>query len=252
MRIVTYILLIGLSINTFTSCHKNSSRSPKTNQLFITDKGDSLETGFWLFEIGPNGVGCSGNFIDGFRTNKWKYFTKVDTTVFNWKTFAKDSIKLSIPDYLEEIKQDEPTVFFGKIKNKDEHCYLALLRYDLKEVKSTVYDYLYQYVESMEKSLFEELKSREIKKYTFKNIEILRTKLEIESTRKYQAISYIFVVNNILYDLTYRDFNEDINNINIEIFNDILYSFETSGFDVFNINNRQYLKEEAVTIEIEK
>jgi hypothetical protein len=252
MRIL-YLILTGLSTINLISCDRKSNDIEKTNQIYITEKGDSLETGFWELEIGRNGVGCRGNFIDGFRTDKWTYYTNTDTTTFAWKIFNKDGIKFNIPDYITETNQEEPTVFQGNINKKDKNCYFILLRYDINKINSSIYDYLYPYVEAMEKGSIEVLKSREIKKYTFKNnIEIFRTKLDFEGKRKYQAISYIFVINNILYDLTYRDFSEEIDKIDIEVFTDILYSFETSEMDLFNFNNMHYLKEDDVIINISK
>jgi len=250
--IIIHLLLTGLVTTTLSSCSKKANESQKTNQLYVTDKGDSLETGFWTFEPGPNGVSSSGNFSDGFRTDKWTYSTYRDTTTFMWKIFTKDSLKLNIPDYVTLTNQEKPTVFFGNIKNKDEHCYFTLLTYDLEEVKASVYDYLYQAIESMEKSTFETLESREVKKYTFKNIEVFRVKIGLKGTRKYQAISYIFVIDNLLYDLTYRDFSEDIDKIEMAVFNDILYSFESSEKDLFSFNNKHYLKEEDVIINTPK
>ena len=251
MRII-YLILLGLSTINLVSCTKKTSESQNMNQLYITDKGDSLETGFWKYEMGLNGVSSNGNFTNGFRTGKWTYFTTQDTTTITWNIFSKDSLMLNIPEFINLTNQEKPTVFFGNVRNKNKHCYLTLLSYDLEDVNSSVQGYLYQYIESMVNSKIETVESKEIKKYTFKNLEVFRAKLSLKGTRRYQAISYIFVIDNILYDLTYSDFSEDIDKIDLEVFNDVLYSFELSSKDLFSINNKHYLKEENIIIEIPK
>jgi len=249
MRATTNFLLLTTVLTIpIASCDKKSSENHKVNQLYITDKGDSLETGFWIFEPGASGVRKSGNFKDGFRDGAWTYRTKTDSTTIKWTVLNMDSLKLNLPDYVALTNQELPVVFLGTIRGDSEHCYYTLLQYDLKVVKASVYDYIFQYIQSLERSSLERLRAREIKKFNFKTTEVFRIKINLEGDRTYQAISYVFTFNDILYDLTYRDEEDRVGGTELEVFNDILYSFRTNDFDLFNFNNKQYTKEEDVDV----
>jgi hypothetical protein len=249
MRTATHHLLLTIVLTiAIASCDKTASESQKVNQLYVTDKGDSLETGFWVFERGSNGVSKKGNFKDGFREGVWIYKTPTDSSSITWTVFSNDSLRLNLPDHAKFTNQELPVIFFGTIRENTEHCYYTLLQYNLKEINASVYDYIFQYIQSLENSAAEKLNKREVKKFNFKTTEVFRVTVDLEGERKYQAISYIFVFNGILYDLTYRDEMDKVEDIELEVFNDILYSFQKNDFDPFGFNNKSYTKEENVDV----
>jgi hypothetical protein len=249
MRIKTQnFLLIVMLTSLVISCDDRAKEIPEINQLYVTDKGDSVETGLWIFEPGPNGVGKQGNFKDGLREGVWKYKAKGDSVLLKWTIFTKDSLILNLPNSIKLTEQEPPVVFLGQLRDSTEHSYYTLLRYNLKEVNASVYDYIFQYIQSLENSTVEKLGKREIKKFTFKTTEIFRVKVNLQGQQKYQAISYIFTSSDILYDLTFRKQLQIVDDIDLEIFNDILYSFHTTNFDPFDFNNRTYDKEETVDV----
>jgi hypothetical protein len=188
-----------------------------------------------------------GNYIDGYKTGKWLYRTSSDSVEITWLVVNEKGVKFNIPDNLEQVKDVSTSVIFqADIKDNDDNSYLVLLRYNLKDLKLSVYDYLYQYNDSWKSNLEETLKSKEFKKFTFKDIEIFRAKVGTKRKIRYEAISYIFVVKGFLYDLTYKNTINKTNSIDLEIFNDIFYSMECEKVDLFNYNSRKYLKEQDV------
>jgi len=230
------------------SCDKRVLDQQEINQLYVTEKGDSVETGPWVFEPGPSGVTKRGNFKAGFRDGIWKYKLKGDTASVTWIVFTVDSLKLNLPDSIKFTEQETPVLFLARLRDDSEHSYYTLLRYNLKEVSASVYDYIFQYIQSLENSSAEKLQKREVKKFTFKTTEVFRVKVDLQGERRYQAISYIFTSDDIVYDLTFRDESANIDEIDLEVFNDILYSFQTTNFDPFNFNNKSYTKEETVNV----
>lgn len=234
------------------SCNIKGNDQAEFNQLYVTANGDSLETGPWVFHSGTYGVSSRGNFNDGFREGIWEYNSGTRLDSVNWRIISLGDLKINLPDFAKLIPENDPTIFLANLNGKDEHCYFTLLRYDLKEINGTVYDYLYQYAEALKTNTAETLVAREFKKYKFKKAEIYRSTVEVNRNRKYQAISYIFVIDDKLYDLTYRDLSEDLDNVRREIFDDILYSFELSNFDLFDFNNKHYSQEENVVIAFPK
>jgi hypothetical protein len=230
------------------SCDKRAEEKQEINQLYVTEKGDSLETGPWVFEPGPSGVSKLGNFKDGFRDGVWKYKLKGDSATVTWMVFTKDSLKLNLPDSIKFTEQEMPVLFLARLRDDSEHSYYTLLRYNLKEVKASLYDYIFQYIQSLENSSVEKLEKREVKKFIFKTTEVFRVKVNFQGEQKYQAISYIFTSQDILYDLTFREELANVDEIDLEVFNDILYSFRTTNFDPFNFNNKSYTKEETVDV----
>jgi hypothetical protein len=245
---INLLLLANVLTITITSCDKKVSESQKFNQLYVTDKGDSVETGFWVLEPGPTGVTTSGTFRDGFREGVWTYKTKTDSTSIKWTVLNKDSLRLNLPNYVKFTDQELPVVFLGRLRDDTEHCYYTLLRYNLKEINASIYDYIFQYIESLESSSVEKLEKREVIKFDFKTTEVFRIRVNLEGERKYQAISYIFTSRGILYDLTYREEEDRIDDIELEIFKNILYSFQTNDFDPFDFNNKTYTKESIVDV----
>lgn len=217
------------------------------NELIITARGDSLEHGFWTYNIGGNGVISSGNYEDGYKVNHWIYKTGKDSLSVTWRIINNNGIKFNVPDYLKLIEKVEPpTLFHFDIPDSDDNTYLVSLRYNLSDLNASVYDYLYQYNQSWKDISSVQVKSKEFKKFTFKGIEIFRVKIVSEGEKKYEAISYIFIVKNYLYDLTYKNTLSEISALDLEVFSDILYSMECDDVDLFNYNNRTYLKEEDV------
>ena len=219
------------------------------NQLIISTNGDTLENGFWSYEMNASGVSQRGNYLDGFKIGKWTYKTDMDSLSIIWNIYDKNSVKFNIPDRLRLIdNMESPILFQADIVDNDDNTYLVLLRYNLKELNSSIYGYMYQYSHSWEKNDNELLITKEFKKFSFKGVEIFRANVETEIKTKYQATSNIFVINDFLYDLTYKQAATNNNAIEQEVFNDILYSMECDSIDLFNHFNRKYLKEEDVKI----
>jgi hypothetical protein len=65
---------------------------------------------------------------------------------------------------------------------------------------------------------------------------------------RYKAVSYVFEVKGILFDLTFKDVEDKMTTIDQAIFRDILYSMECYGEDLFSYSS-QYYKEEHVDFE---
>ncbi|MBC7915731.1 MAG: hypothetical protein H7Y07_16605 [Pyrinomonadaceae bacterium] len=246
---ITYILFFGALI--FSSCDglKNNKEKAQAmqNQLIVTAAGDTLENGFWTYDSGINNVSQSGNYEDGYKIGKWIYKMNGDSVNTTWRVISDKGVKFNIPDYFKPINNVEsPVLFQADIEDNDDNTYLVLLRYNLTELNSSVYDYLYQYNDSWKNNTKAVLKSKEFKKFYFKGIEIFQAKVQTEREIKYEAISYVFVVKDFLYDLTYKNAIGKSNAINLEIFNDILYSMQCENVDLFSYNSRKYLKEENV------
>lgn len=242
------LFLIILLTSLVTSCDKRTEHTQKINQLYVTEDGDSLETGPWIFEPGRSGISKRGNFKDGLRDGIWKYKHKGDSATVKWKVFAKDSIKLNLPDHVKFTEQEIPVLFLARLRDDSEHSYYTLLRYNLREINASVYDYIFQYIQSLENSSVEKLEKREVKKFNFKKTEIFRVKVNLRGQRNYQAISYVFTSGDVLYDLTFREELDKITEIDLELFSDMLYSFQTIDFDPFNFNNKSYTSEENVDV----
>ena len=233
-----------------SSCDRRANESDGqeiNNQVYITDEGDSVETGFWQFESGPNGISSHGNFEDGFRQGSWTYKITSDSATIMWAVFNEDSIRLNLPGNIVMTTQELPVVFLVTI-GTNKHCYYTLLKYDLRQITYSAYDYIFQYIQSLEDGTTERLIRREVKKFTFKTIEVFWVTVDLEGDHKYKSLSYIFVINGILYDLTYRNETDKVGDIELEIFKEILYSFQTPNFDPFNFNVKHYTKEENVDI----
>lgn len=232
----------------FSACN-NSNEQAQTmlNQFIVTANGDTLESGFWVYDNEVTGVYKSGAYKDGYKTGNWIYKTSDDSVTITWSVVSKNSVRLNIPSYLKTLNEVEPPVLYqADIEDGDDNTYLALLSYNLTKLNSSVYGYLYQYNESWKKNTEEVLEWKEFKKFYFNGIEIYRAKLITKRQVSYEAISYVFVVKEILYDLTYKNTLDKSSPINLEIFNDILYSIKCENIDLFNFNNNQYLKEENI------
>lgn len=246
---IRHIVFFGIIL--FSSCEGFNNRKEKTsamqNQLVMTADGDTLENGFWTYDKGTSGVSQSGNYEDGYKIGKWIYKMNGDSLSTTWQVISDKGVKFNFPDYFKPIIDVKPPVLFqADVEDQDDNTYLALLRYNLKELNSSAYDYLYQYNESWKNNSKEKLISKEFKKLYFKDIEIFRVKVQTERENRYEAISYIFAVNNNLYDLTYKNALSNSSVINLEVFNDILYSMECENVDLFNYNRAKYFKEENI------
>lgn len=249
IRIIYMLFFVILVLSSCEGKKDENEKTPKKNQSIVTADGDTLENGFWNYERGINNVSQSGNYEKGFKIGKWIYINNGDSIITTWSIFSDKDVKFNIPDYFKPMYDLEPPVLFqADIDDNDENTYLVLLRYNLKELNSSVYGYLYQYNESLKRNTEEILKSKKFMKFYFKGIEIFKGIVQTERKKKYEVISYIFVVNDFLYDLTYKNDVVKSNAISLEIFNDILYSMECENVDLFNYNNRKYLKEEIVDI----
>lgn len=244
-----FAILFCLSCNVSKNSENDRNVKKVQNQLVITPEGDSLETGFWTFDMSVNGVAKSGNFVDGYKTGKWTYLTNFDTASITWHIFDDKGVKFNIPDNLKPIENvSPPALFQGDIIDNDNNTYVVLLRYNLAELNSSIHDYLYQYAHSWEGNSNERVKLMEFKELKFKKIDIFRAKVETERKISYESISYVFVVKGFLYDLTYKYALNENSALKMEVFNDILYSMECHDFDLFNFNNKKYLKEENVVV----
>jgi hypothetical protein len=245
---ITHMLVFGILI--FFSCDGLKNTKEKVaiqNQLVVTAEGDTLENGFWTYDRSISGVSQSGNYEHGYKIGKWIYKMNGDSVSTTWRVISDKGVKFNIPDYFRPINAVEPPVLFqADIEDNDNNTYLVLLRYNLTELNSSVYGYLFQYNESWKKNSQEILTSKEFKKFYFKGIEIFRAKVETERKIRYQAISYVFVVKDFLYDLTYKNDMGKSSEIDLEIFNDILYSMECENVDLFDYNSKKYFKEENV------
>jgi len=251
MNRITIISVLGALI--LFSCDglkdKKQNAQIIQNQLVVTSEGDTLENGFWTYEMGVGGVAARGNYTDGFKISEWTYKTNFDSVRITWDVFNQNGVKFNFPNYLKRIDSIEPPALFqADVEDNDDNTYVVLLRYNLKELNSSIYDYLYQGKHSWENNPNELLKSEEYKKFTFREFEIFRAKVETERKIKYEAISYIFVVNNFLYDLTYKRRLDKSSEIDLEVFNDILYSMECDNVDLFNHYNRKYSTEADVEV----
>ncbi|WP_073134253.1 hypothetical protein [Chryseolinea serpens] len=247
---IKHILFFGVIL--FSSCEGLRSKEGKVqalqnqNQLSVAN-GDTLETGFWTYYGGVDGVSKSGSYTDGYKMGKWVYKMQADSISTTWRVVNEQGVKFNIPEHLKQINKVEPPVLFqADVDDNDENTYLILLRYNLKELKSSVYDYIYQYNESWKSNTEETLRSKEFKKFCFEGIEVFRAKVATERKSKYEATSYIFVVKDYLYDLTYKNAIGKSTAIDLEIFNDVLYSMECENVDLFDYNRKKYLKEENV------
>ena len=246
---VIYVLLLGVLV--FFSCggiKDNKEKLQATqNQLIITSEGDSVENGFWSYNKDINSLSQKGTYEDGYKIDKWTYIVNGDSVNTRWSIINYKGVTFNFPDYFKRIHNTKPPVLFqADIEDNDDNTYLVLLRYDLTEIKSSVYDYLYQYNDSWKNNNEETLKSKEFKKFYFKNIEIFQAKVQTKREINYEAVSYCFVVNNFLYDLTYKNAVSKNSAIGLEIFNDILYSMKCENVDLFDYNSRKYLKEENI------
>jgi hypothetical protein len=250
---ITSIILSGIlflfSCNGLTNKEEEKVQIEK-NQVVITAKGDSLENGFWKYDIAANGVSKRGNYAEGYKVNQWTYKTNLDSVQITWNTFNDKGVKFNIPNFLEIVDSLKlPVLFQGDIDDGDNNTYVILLKYNLKEINSSLYGYLYQLNEALETDPSEVVNSKEFKKFTFKKIEVVRVKVETKKEIKYKAISYVFVVKDFLYDLSYKNVIGKDSAINLEIFNDILYSMNCESVDLFDYNSKKYLKEENVEFE---
>lgn len=59
-------------------------------------------------------------------------------------------------------------------------------------------------------------------------------------------ISYVFAVDNFLYDFTYKNFAGTNDVIALNLFNSMFYSLECNQEDLFTYSNRKFIKEEDV------
>jgi hypothetical protein len=241
-------LLFGILL--LSSCeikNKVEDHQEIRNQLIITSEGDSLENGFWTYDKGISGVSQSGSYEDGYKIGKWIYKTSTDSISVSWSIINDKNVKFNMPDLFKPLRGTEaPILFQADVEDNDNYTYFVILRYNLLEVNSSIYGYLYQYNESLKSNSQEILVAKEFKKFYFKGIEVFRAKVETRREINYEAISYIFVVKDVLYDLTYKNTTDKISAIDLEIFNDILYSIDCDNTDLFDYNNRKYWKEENV------
>lgn len=256
MRKLAYILVSLVLFSCGKSNQENSESEENTqlrreNELVITADGDSLEDGYWKYNDEVSGLSKEGKYRVGVKTGEWKYkiFNKEKTV--EWMYFDKQRVKFNYPKYLEISNAIEyPTLFIGDIIDSNNKTYIALLEYDLKDMNSSVYDYLYQVNEAFTSDTSKIIKGKSFRKYIFKNIELFTVNIQLEQDGEtYNIMSQVFEINGYLYDFTYKDIAKRMSIVNLEIFKDMLYSMESNGVDLFTYNTGQYLQDEDVVFE---
>ncbi len=255
MRKLVYLILpIVLSScgeRNFENRGSESNPSFKNeNLLVITEDGDTLENGYWKY-LNANGLSKEGKFKNGVKTGDWKYEIANEVKTVQWAYFDKQKVKFNYPKYLKVSKEIEyPTLFVGDILDNDNFTYMALLEYNLKDMNSSIYDYLYQVNEAFTEKADRLVRGKNFRKYVFKNIDLFTINIQVEQDdRTYIIVSQVFEVNGYLYDFTYKDLSDKMSLINLEIFKDMIYSFESNGVDVFSYNTGSYLLEEDVVFD---
>ena len=223
----------------------------KENEVVITADGDTLEHGFWKYHDESTDIYKEGKYRDGFKIGEWRYKMPNEERTVEWISFDKHRVKFNYPKYLKVSNPVEyPNVFIGDIVDSNNNTYIALLEYNLKDMNSSVYDYLYQVNKAFTSSTSKVIKGKSFRKYIFKNIEFFTVNIQLEQDGDtYNIISQVFEVNGYLYDFTYKDIAKRMSSVNLEIFKDMLYSMESNGIDLFTYNTGQYLQDEDVIFE---
>ena len=256
MKKITYILITLVLF----SCGKRNQKNQNStdiieleskNELLVTKNGDSLEIGYWKYNVKATGIFKEGEYKNGIKIGNWKYKTSDKEKNIEWVHLNKQRIKFNYPKYLKISNIVEPpTIFIGDIVDGNNNTYIALLEYNLKKMKSSVYDYLYQVNKKFKTDKNKFIVGKKFKKYTYKNIEIYTVNIQTKQNGEiFNIISQVFEVDGYLYDFTYKDISKNMDNISLEIFKDMLYSIESNKVDFFNYNARKYLQEEDIVFE---
>lgn len=252
MKNLAYTSLIFYA---FYSCGNKEGNSVEKNlkhdlenQLVITSEGDSLEDGFWQYHTD---IDKTGFYRNGYKVGEWLYKSGEDSALVQWGVFENGNVKFNYPKDWRVIDSLEyPMLFQADIPDGNNFTYVVLLEYDLKKLNTTIYDYLYEVNQSREAGSNEILRSKEAKKFYFKNIDIFRYQVVVErDSTRYEAVSYIFEVNGKLFDLTLKDIANEMTILDQEMIRDMLYSMECYGEDLFSYTRNQYYKEENVEFE---
>ena len=240
------------------SCKRNSESGKKPltdnlkNQLLISSSGDSIEVGYWEYKNQGNEVSKTGNYEDGLKINSWTYEYSGQVKVIRWGIYNGTPVKFNYPENLKIIKNNEyPTIFLADIPDNDENTYLTILEHDVRdESLDFTYDYLYQANERRMSDTVEVMKYAETIKIYYPNVEIFKYYIETErSGKSYKVISFIFQIEDKLYDLTIKNIAQNMNMIDYDIFDDILYSAECNGVDLFSFGANKSLKIEEIRFE---
>lgn len=242
--------LLVLIFILFISC-KQEYHQVDINVLNITKNGDSIENGLWIYDTGKFGVISRGNFLNGMLEGKWTYKLGKDSIKTIWNIYKVDSIKFSFPDKYELIdtsKLDYPLIFQAKIIKDDKNTHFSILKHKLEDADYAAYEYLLLDKEEIMEDPNTEVLSMNARKYIFKNIDIFKLVVDMKQKEEYKFISYIFIVGNYLYDFVYKNQASEVSNIEFQIFDEILYSIECNGIDLFTYNTRHYLDEEEIIL----
>ena len=224
--------ILILTLVAFFSCNKGNYDVENNNQgdfntLEITEKGDTLETGMWKYTTSQKGISKIGEYNSGFKVGEWFYVQGVDTTKIKWSIYDKDGVKFNIPTNIKSVNKIElPIIYEGDIDDGDKYTYVALLKYNLVELNSSINEYLKEINKHFENETNGNVLSKEFKKYTFKNSAIYKVSMKEKKEHTYEIVSYIFQVKDSMYDLTYKNVVEKTTDINLDIFNDVLYSIK--------------------------
>ena len=193
-------------------------------------------------------VTIQGNYDNGQPSGEWVYWTDLDSVKVRWTPIQVANVKLSLPDNLRINENARyPFLFQGDFVDGDKNTYMALLRYDLGKLKKSDYDYLAELHRYMKSDSSVVLESMDFKKLTYKDAIVYRATFDTRSSKSYRGTSYIFVANNMLYDLAYKRVIERTEAISDLIFKDVLYGMECDGVDLHAYSKGKFVKEEKVT-----
>lgn len=254
MKKIVHIFTVGLvlvSCGTKNSDSIENSINNLENKLIVTQRGDSLEIGYWKYNNEISKISKSGYYENGYKVREWNYENLDDSILVFWEIYERDNVKFNYFQNLQILDSpDFPLLFLGDIVDDDKNTYVALLEYDLEGMGSSIYDYLYQVNQNREQSLVEIIKVKRVRKFFFKNVEIFKFHVQVERESKmYEVISYIFEVNGLLYDLSYKNILSKTGSLDYELFNDMLYSMNCQGKDIFTNSTGKFYKEEGVNFE---
>lgn len=230
------------------SC-KQEYQKVDTNVINITKTGDSLETGLWIYSTGKFGISSRGYFNNGLRTGEWIYKFGNDSIKTNWSVINFDKTKFSFPDkykIIDSNKIDYPLIFQASIDIEDKNTHISLLKHKLEDSHLAAYEYLLFSKEDISKDPNINVKSLKSKKYIFKNIDIYKLQIELFENENYTIISYVFVIDDKLYELVYKNKTSQVTELELELVENILYSMECDGIDLFNYGTSQYSEEQEI------
>jgi hypothetical protein len=233
------------------SCKKTEPEQPAPrpdqNQFIVTSRGDTLENGFWNYNVDSTGVSKQGHYKNGYKTGRWTYETIFDSVDIEWSVVDLKNVKFNVPGHVKPTgKERLPVLYHADIEDNDTNTYFTLARHERNKIKTCLY-YVYNLDQALKSDTTHVILSKEFKKFHFTEHEIFRAKIVTEMGKRYETITYVFGIGNVLYDLTYKHALHNSGVIDLEVVNDILYSMECNNVDVFSHHHKNYFKEENIT-----